>query len=78
MSNLGRPVRGHTPVSDVPGVWRCKCGLHLSYSRRAARDVMRFHRIDLNMAARAALIAERAAGVAAMAEDLRAKLGGAA
>jgi hypothetical protein len=51
----GQGVRGHALVRHGPGDWRCKCGVTLSggpfgYGRQGARDVMRFHRIDLQMA----------------------------
>lgn len=47
-------VKGHAPVRHAPGDWRCKCGVGLSggpygNGQRGARDVMRFHRLDLWM-----------------------------
>jgi hypothetical protein len=49
---LDQPIVGHTPVRHGPADWRCKCGVGLSGGpcgpgRIGARDVMRFHRIDL-------------------------------
>ncbi len=51
----GQPVPGHRPARHGPGDWRCTCGQKLSggplgSGRRGARDVMRFHRLDLWMA----------------------------
>lgn len=50
----GQPVPGHRPTRHGPGDWRCTCGRKLSGGplgpgRRGARDVMRFHRLDLWM-----------------------------
>lgn len=47
-------VKGHTPVWHGPGDWRCKCGVALSggpygTGQRAARDIMKYHRLDLWM-----------------------------
>jgi hypothetical protein len=49
-------IRGHSLVRHGPGDWRCTCGTTLSggpwgSGRAGARDVMRFHRMDLETAA---------------------------
>jgi hypothetical protein len=51
-----RGVRGHRPARHGPGDWRCTCGIRLSggplgSGQRGARDVLRFHRLDLLMPA---------------------------
>lgn len=55
----GKSLNGRTPghfaVHHGPGDWRCNCGVNLSggplgNGQRGARDVMRFHRMDLNLA----------------------------
>lgn len=60
----GRGFAGHGPVRHGKGDWRCNCGVRLSGGpygdgQAGARDVMRFHRGDLDMAARGATEASR-------------------
>ncbi|MGA2412746.1 MAG: hypothetical protein ABSG46_20480 [Candidatus Binataceae bacterium] len=48
-------MKGHALVRYGPRDWRCKCGIPLSDGplgggRTGARDVMRFHRFDLQQA----------------------------
>lgn len=45
-------VRGHRPMYHGAGNWRCVCGKQLSdgplgNGQRGARDMMRYHRLDL-------------------------------
>jgi hypothetical protein len=53
LSITDRRVAGHTPRRHGNGDWRCTCGRPLTggslgEGRTAARDAMRFHRLDLN------------------------------
>jgi hypothetical protein len=53
LSITDRRVPGHTPRMHDNGDWRCTCGRSLTggslgKGRTAARDAMRFHRLDLN------------------------------